>query len=192
MGKGDHQPADQSHILPPPSFRFASVDFPAEDSLYGLSCKWNLAFSLKSIFKNQKGILRKVLYIGSGLRIKCLNQFFKLCFYFSSKWYSYHFLYKLGKRLLFFFLESLLVKEPLSFSMAERLLESPPSESPPQSQALIREMNYSYLWGWIPKSLSSQSLRFDLPAINHQKFEGPQFVRKSGSILFGQLFYQYG
>jgi len=141
LPKSDHQPAKKSLITPPPSYSFDSVDYPAEGTLYGAGCKGNPAFPLKPIFKNQKRILRKVLYISSGLRIllriKNLNQFFKTIFnlfhkfdhnlfvlrqelfnHLSSQGKKQDFIYKFGKRLLFFFFGSIQVKEDGKVSLS--------------------------------------------------------------------------
>jgi len=129
--KSNHQPVDKPLITPPPPYMFNSIDYPAESTLYRIRRHRDPAFSLKPVIKNQKGIPRKILDIGSVLRIlfriKSLYQLFKASLDLFDKLHHKLFgqrekqnlLHKHIKRFLLFFFRSILIKEDrkISFSM---------------------------------------------------------------------------
>jgi len=69
LPKSNHQPVDKPLITPPSSYMFDPVDYPAEGTLDRIGGHGNPAFPLQPEIKNQKGVTRKILDIGSGLRV---------------------------------------------------------------------------------------------------------------------------
>jgi len=79
--KSNHQPVQKPFITPPPPYVLNSVDYPAEGTLHRIGRHRDPAFSLKPVIENQKGIARKILDIGSGLRVFLwIKSIMVLCF----------------------------------------------------------------------------------------------------------------